>query len=319
MIHISGTELTTMIDILTCVVNQSHQISINVQGNSHFPPLTLVILGVGLFAYGFILYRRYRRLQDTPRTTARAVAMGFVHVRGKTIANQTLESPIAKVPCSYYSCRIEKWAPRQKSKWSTIFRDTRSCPFYIDDGTGRVLVNPAGAQFELPSTFAAITGAKQTDAIQLHPTPEVYIDTSLGVVPPSEADLLRLKTAGVENQGVLSLKHLDEARKEEILKKGYPDDACYRFTETCLPVGREVAVFGTCTDNPNSPDVSTIVKGQKEKILFITSSQEAKAESNLRSTAVKFVIAGAIVLFLSFASCQPRMRSVSGSAAHSSK
>jgi E3 Ubiquitin ligase len=305
-----------MIAILMYVANQQHGTSIHVEGSAHFPPLPFLILGVGLFAYGFVLYRRYQRLQDTPRTTARAVAMGFAHVRGKTVAAETLQSPMTKVPCCYYSYAIEHWEDR-RNRWAVISRDMRSCPFYIDDGTGRVLVNPAGAKFDLPRMFAAVIGAKQTGTVQSNPTPEIFIDTSLGVAPPSTSDLLGMKTAAVSKQ--FTIKRVDGTPSQEILNKAYPDDARYRFTETCLPIGREVAVFGTCTQNPNSSDVSMIVKGQTDKILMITSNPEAKAESNLRSTAIRFAVIGAVCLFITFATCQPVMRTVPGSGVHSSK
>jgi hypothetical protein len=305
-----------MIAVLTYVTNQPQGTSIHMEGSFHFPPLPFLILGVGLFAYGFVLYRRYRQLQDTPRTTARAVAMGFVHLHGKTVGAETLQSPITKVPCCYYSYSIEHWEERRK-RWISISRDTQFCPFYLDDGTGRVLVNPAGARFDLPKTFAGTIGAKAPDAVQLNPTSNSYIDKTLNVAPPREADLLGMKTAAVSK--LFSIKRLDGTPPQEILNKAFPDDAHYRFTEICLPVGREVAVFGTCTENPNSSDVSTIVKGQRDKILMITSNPEAKAESNLRSTAIKVVVAGAAVLFLSFATCQPVMKTVPGSEVHSSK
>jgi len=305
-----------MMDILAYVVDQPQGTSIHVEGSFHFPPLPFLILGAGLFAYGFILYRRYQRLQDTPRTTARAVAMGFVHVHGKTVAGETLQSPITKVPCCYYSCSIEHWEKRRK-RWISISRDTRFCPFYVDDGTGRVLVNPAGARFDLSRTFAGTIGTKATDTVQPNSTSNSYIDKTLNVAPPSEAELLGMKTAAANRQ--FNIKQLNGTPPQEILNKVYPDDAPYRFTEICLPIGREIAVFGTCTENPNSSDVSMIVKGQRDKILLISSNPEAKAEGNLRSTAIKFAVAGAAVLFLSFATCHPVMRNVPGSEVHSSK
>lgn len=305
-----------LIDILRYVVDQPHGTSIHVQGSSRFPPLPLLLLGVGLFAYGFILYGRYRRLQDTPRTTARAVSMGFVHVHGKTARAEVLQSPITKTPCCHYSSSIEHWEVRRK-RWVSISQDTRSCPFYLDDGTGRVLVNPAGARFDLPKTFAKTIGGKRTEPVQLNPISDSCLDTTLKVAPPSEADLIGMKTAAVRQQ--FSIKRFNEAQEQGILNKAYPDDDPYRFTEICLPIGREVAVFGTCTENPNSSDVGMIVKDPRDKILMITSNPEAKAESNLRSRAIKIVVAGAAVLFLSFATCQPVVRTVPESEAHSSK
>lgn len=303
-------------EILTCVVDQPQGISIHLQGSVQSPPLTLLLLGVGLFAYGFILYGRYRRLQDTPRTTARAVAMGFVHVHGKTVGAETLQSPITKIPCCYYSFSIKRWEEGHKG-WVPIAQGTRFCPFYLDDGTGRVLVNPTEARFDLPKTFMWTMGSKGTESAQINRISDSYVDTTLKIAPPSETDLLEMKAAAVKQQ--FSTKQGDEARQQEILKTAYPDDGPYRFTETTLPIGREVSVFGTCTENPNSSDASMIVKGQRDKILMITSNPEAKAESNLRSRAIMIVLAGAVVLFLSFASCRPNMRTVPGAQVHSSK
>lgn len=307
-------------DILAYFVHQQQGTSIHAQGglhgSFHVPPLPLVILGAGLFAYGFILYRQYQRLRDTPRSTVRAVAMGFTHVHGNTAAVETLEGPITKIPCCYYSSSIERWEDAHK-RWTSISQNTRSCPFYIDDGTGRILVSPAGARFDLPKTYVRTIGGKESGSTHPDPTSNLYVDTTLNIVVPSDADLLDMKTAALSKQ--FSIQGFGEPRQQEMVNKAYPDDARYRFSETCLPLGREVAVFGTCRENPNSSDISMIVKDQRDKILMITSNSEAKAESNLRSRAIKIVVAGAVVLFLTFATCQPVIRTVPGSEAHSSK
>ena len=116
--------------------------------------------GIGSFLKGFRAYREYLLLQGTPRTPIRALAMGFVRVHGKARSDQLVKSPISHTPCCYYTVEIEKWETREDSgTWSHYGVEAEGVWFYLEDSTGRVLVNPHGAEYELEMTGTREVGS----------------------------------------------------------------------------------------------------------------------------------------------------------------
>ena len=71
-------------------------------------PVIVVVMGVILFLVGFLKYREYRVLADTPQIPIRSVSMGLSHVAGTSTGGQPLTSPLTQVPCYYYEVKVEK-------------------------------------------------------------------------------------------------------------------------------------------------------------------------------------------------------------------
>src|SRR5438093_5341343 len=108
--------------------------------------------GTGLYSFlkGFRIYREYRILEDTPEAPVRAIAMGLVHVRGRAAGEERLTSPLTRTPCYFYKVDIEKWERDQnRSRWRHYTTDVRGLRFYVEDTTGKVLVDPNGAECDL--------------------------------------------------------------------------------------------------------------------------------------------------------------------------
>jgi hypothetical protein len=120
--------------------------------------------GMRAFFRGFKAYRESRFLQDTPETPIRSIAMGFVRIHGKAKSDKLVTSPVSHTPCCYYIVEIAKWEKSQQSRtdsdWEDHDRGTWSHHgaeadgewFYLEDATGRVLVDPHGAEYELETT-----------------------------------------------------------------------------------------------------------------------------------------------------------------------
>ncbi len=112
--------------------------------------------GMGTFFRGFRIYRESRLLQDTPGTPIRSLAMGFVRIHGKAKSDRLASSPVSHTPCCFYTVEIEKWEKRKDSEggedsgiWSHYGAAADGDWFYLEDATGRVMVNPRGAEYEL--------------------------------------------------------------------------------------------------------------------------------------------------------------------------
>ncbi len=116
---------------------------------------------IGMAAGGFVFYRGFRVLQqrerilDTPTSSVRGVSLGSVEVAGTAVGPYTLISPLSELDCYYY--RAVAWegsGSEGKTSWKKVGEESLCVPFFLDDGTGQLLIDPRGAELELQETFA---------------------------------------------------------------------------------------------------------------------------------------------------------------------
>ncbi len=117
-------------------------------------PLLGACIGVYFFYRGFQLLQRKRLIMNTPSSKIRSAAMGLVEVSGLATGPYSLTAPITGVPCYYYRTTVWEWKQRDKgSSWVKEADESLHVPFYLDDGTARVLVNPQGAEMDIHRDF----------------------------------------------------------------------------------------------------------------------------------------------------------------------
>lgn len=111
--------------------------------------VALAFLGaLGVIYWGLQTYRFSRIIRDTPPEPVRSVAMGRTEVKGQIVPSERVfDQPFTDGTCLYgeYKVREYKEYPNDDDKddeWKTIERGSFGAPFYIDDGTGRILVEP---------------------------------------------------------------------------------------------------------------------------------------------------------------------------------
>jgi hypothetical protein len=111
-------------------------------------------VGIGLFIYGFRLLQRRRLILDTPFSKIRSASMGMVEVSGLAVGPYTVTAPITGRPCYYHRTMVWELRQRERKKeWVQIIGECAHVPFFIDDNTGRVLVDPRGADLDLHCDF----------------------------------------------------------------------------------------------------------------------------------------------------------------------
>jgi Ca2+/Na+ antiporter len=278
--------------------------------------LGLVVVGLILFFVGFRTYREYRILADTPLIPVRSVPMGLVHVAGKSTGGEPLTSPLMQVPCYYYEVKVEKKVKRDnREEWETAGSERAEVPFHLEDQTGKILVNPMHAEYNVPRAFF---GELRPPSLLSFGSPQRSIDESLGVPAPTDDHLraylsgqLNPARAALQSSGVPGAKVMDKAlgvaQKMQMMGVSIGADGIsmdfgnhpYRFTEYCLPAGRECNVLGTCTENPNPADETDrnlLKKGENEKTFLITTKSEKQIEKSLLLKAVLMVVIGAAAI-----------------------
>jgi len=113
-----------------------------------------VFVGAYLFYRGFRLLQRKRLILDTPASKIRSAAMGLVEINGLAAGPYTMLAPITGVPCYYFHTTAWEWQKRGKnSEWVKVADESLHVPFFLDDNTGRVLVDPQGAEMDIHRDF----------------------------------------------------------------------------------------------------------------------------------------------------------------------
>ncbi len=156
--------------------------------------------GVALFFQGFRMLRYKRLILNTPFSKIRSASIGLVEVSGMPTGPQTISAAITGDPCYYYRVKAWQWVESGNDhKWEQVLDESLCVPFFLDDSTGKVLVNPQGADLDVHRNF--------TDEVQT---------SSFGkgsIIPENIRKFVALR-------GLLSG---DKIRLEErIIKPGYP-------------------------------------------------------------------------------------------------
>lgn len=206
--------------------------------------ITLAYYLCGFFAYqGFVRWREYRLIADTPTSKIRSMPMGTVEVNGrasKGTEDSVLESPLSEEECLYYNYEVEELQSTGKnSYWETISSGESGVRFFLEDGTDKVIVDPEGAEVELPSDrFIKIDDAEDL-------TPEVkqfFQQEGLG-----------------DGKGFLFTK-------------------TRRVKEWYIPPGEELYIFGYASKEHDDYGSYPIIKEDKRAEMFMISD---KSESEL--------------------------------------
>ncbi|MGB9074520.1 MAG: GIDE domain-containing protein [Terriglobales bacterium] len=110
--------------------------------------------GLYVFFLGFHLLARKRLLLNTPASKIRSAALGLVEVSGVATGPHTIPAPITGKPCYLY--HTTAWQQRDSNKnqeWEKVAEETLFAPFFLDDGTGELLVDSLGAELDLHRDF----------------------------------------------------------------------------------------------------------------------------------------------------------------------
>jgi hypothetical protein len=115
---------------------------------------------------------RRRLLDNLPVSKTQGVFIGLVELKGTAECEQPLLSYLAAMPCVQYSFNIEEQWSRQVTTmerddrgnmverthtevgWTTVASETRSTPFYLQDDTGHIQIQPEGAHIEGHASFS---------------------------------------------------------------------------------------------------------------------------------------------------------------------
>ena len=110
--------------------------------------------GIYLFVQGFRLLQRRKLILNTPVSKVRSASLGMVELSGLAAGPYTVEAPITERDCFYYRTVAWEWKQSGKNKqWVKVAAESMHVPFFLDDNTGKVMVDPRGAELDLHRDF----------------------------------------------------------------------------------------------------------------------------------------------------------------------
>lgn len=120
--------------------------------------------GIWYFFWGFKRLRRKRKIENIPTSTVRGLALGLVELIGKAKKNKILVSPLTQTECVFYRFTVERYQSSGRSgRWVIIAKgDSLASSFWLDDGTGRIIVFPEGSELIMPVNYEFKTGLGKT-------------------------------------------------------------------------------------------------------------------------------------------------------------
>ena len=272
-------------------------------GHSTNADAALVVgFGAGLiwFFKGFRVYREYRVLLDTPEMPIRSIAMGLVEIHGKAKTEQTVSSPVTKTPCCFYKVDIERWVrDKNGGHWSHAATDAGGVKFHLEDGSGRVLVDAQGAEYDLLQTGKAETGRGM--GVSLSRVLWGKGDPALATGPmASDEDLLAYALSAMGRRGhgfSLDSGSILPSLSGALTLGGSSRDR-FRLSEYLILPEHWYDITGTCVENPapqDEHDRNLIRKGTNEPTFLISWRSEKEIERTLRNRAALHVFGGAML------------------------
>ena len=225
------------------------------------------VAGLFLLYAGFVWLKRKRLVEDIPTSKVRSIAMGLVEVKGKAhpAAKNVMTSPLTGKKCVYYKYMVEKLVSSGKSShWVKVKGKNSIEPFYLQDNTGKVMVDPKKAGVHTPMSYHSQSKWGKDP----EPTVKKFLDHE-----------------NIRFEGSL-----------------FGMNYTMRYREWMIAPGTDVYVMGEAADNPYVEEGTAqqgvedimITRG-KDKIMMISTKKEKQILNSLKWKSL-FAIAGGALL-----------------------
>jgi hypothetical protein len=188
----------------------------------------------------YLAWRRFRRrefVRDTPTSTVRSIAVGTVEITGEaTPAGDPARGPLSDREACIAELAVQEVRTDGDGhpSWETVLTVREDVAFHVDDGTGRVLVDPTEADL-------ATEVEQETEVTSSQAPPErlerwakrADLDARPGEQDPEEVL--------VEHAVDVATGHVPHVGDTELLDPDAPDR---RYKERILPAGEQAYVLG---------------------------------------------------------------------------
>jgi hypothetical protein len=237
--------------------------------------LFFLLAGGSATLYGAQQYLLCQKIANTPTSKVRSAAAGLVELLGKAKCKDDMASPISKAKSIYWHISAEYYhSGRRNSGWRNFYAKSSSNQFYLEDDTGRMLIEPKDAEVRIPSDYSC----------QGHLSDKALF----GLLPQKQLD-----------KKVLDWLESDPTAKAAFNAHGGSD---LKVTESFIAEGDTLYVLGSAEPLPSAASAvreeNLIVKKNNiDKIMFISDSGENKFLDGMRFWSVVYMVIGLGMLF----------------------
>jgi hypothetical protein len=241
-----------------------------------------VFLGGLYFIWlGFRRWRQRTLIRDTPTEQAESLSVGPSEISGTAVATPegAMTAPFSEEDCVLAEYEVEQYdSSGDDSSWDTVKQGTFFCPFFLDDGTGKVLVRPHDdTTYDLDPDDWTTT---YVDSSVPGPEPiQWFVENSDDLAFPSDA-------SGTDN---------DRKYRQNLIRTG---ETAYVFG-TVQP--REQRNVPDDASNADRLVIEKITDDSMQEPMFLVSDDEQKELIDRRRFALWRAPVGGLFLVVAFA------------------
>ncbi|MDD5172412.1 MAG: hypothetical protein PHF60_05245 [Candidatus ainarchaeum sp.] len=113
-----------------------------------------LLMGLAMAGEGARQYFMVQKIRNTPTSKVRSAAAGLVELAGKAMPTAQGASPVTKTPAVYWKVLAQYYyQSRKHSGWRTFYSKSSKSRFYLEDDTGKVLIEPVDAEISVKPDF----------------------------------------------------------------------------------------------------------------------------------------------------------------------
>ncbi|VVC03146.1 E3 Ubiquitin ligase [Candidatus Bilamarchaeum dharawalense] len=228
------------------------------------------LAGLGMIYGGVQRYLLEQKIKNIPTSKVRSVAVGLVEIFGKAKCLDSLNSPISKVKCIYWSLKCEYYKSGKHGGWRDFYTPSTNKQFYLEDDTGKMLIDPNGAEIDIPSDLTS-TG---------------YLD---------DKGFLGMKRKTLDPK---ILDYLNNA-PDVLAKFKSHSHTELRVTESFIAEGDPLYILGSAEPKEGASSAVQqenliIRKGKTDQIMYVSDSNEKKAVEKIWWSIWPMIVGGFI-------------------------
>lgn len=148
----------------------------------------VAISAISFFAWSANL-RRNRAIADIPTSKIGSAAQGYAEIYGRACRDKEFlaDGKLGSLPCVWY--RYVTYQKDSENKWQVVDRGTSDSMFGIEDGTGRVLVDPDDAEVITTHVHTWYEGNYKHVEELLMPSDNLYVLGEFSTLGGANSDL----------------------------------------------------------------------------------------------------------------------------------
>jgi hypothetical protein len=227
------------------------------------------LLGIWLIYCGVKQYLLVQKIRNIPTSSVEGAAVGLIELSGKARCHDPALSPISKVKSAYWEVVGEYYYSAGKySHWEHLWSRESSRLFYLEDKTGKMLVDSKGCDIDIPydKLYEGYISDKGNWVRKPPPLPTEVLDFINGLDPAGKAAFM-----------------------------AHPHENI-RIFESYIADGDQLYVMGSAEPQAGASssvghENLIVKKGAYDTLLYISDSGERKVIANL-SNGIYWCIGG---------------------------